>query len=205
MQNISISDFNEMWRSINNHNQTHLAKIFNFNVVTVGRHSYGGLDVSTFGNDNEKLIIGNFVSIAESVKFILGGNHHYNVLSTFPFNVKFFNHENEAWTKGPIHICDDVWIGYGSTILSGVTIGQGSIVAACSVVTNDIPPYTIYGGNPAKFIKNRFSPKVIQKLLKNIDFSDLSDDKIINLREIFYQEITDENIDLILEIYNREH
>ena len=82
----------------------------------------------------------------------------------------------EAISKGDITI-DDVWIGFRATILSGVHIGQGAVVAAGAVVTKDVPPYAIIGGVPAKIIKYRFSPEVIEQLLK-LDYSKLTDDMI---------------------------
>jgi hypothetical protein len=81
-------------------------------------------------------------------------------------------------SKGDIVIMNDVWIGYGCTVLSGVTIGNGSILAARSVVTKDVPPYSIVGGNPARVLKYRFNPEVIDLLLK-ISWWD-EDDIIIN-------------------------
>jgi virginiamycin A acetyltransferase len=68
-------------------------------------------------------------------------------------------------TKGDIHIGSDVWIGYGSIILSGVTIGNGAVIGTGSVVTKDIPSYAVAAGNPARVIRSRFSPKVVQEML----------------------------------------
>lgn len=83
----------------------------------------------------------------------------------------------DATSKGSIIVDDDVWIGYRATIMSGVHIGQGAVVAAGAVVTKDVPPYAIVGGVPARVIKYRFSPEVIEHLLK-LDYSKLSDDMI---------------------------
>jgi serine acetyltransferase len=95
---------------------------------------------------------------------------------------------NEAFSKGNIVIDDDVWIGYGVTILSGVHIGQGAVVAAGAVVTKDVPPYAIVGGVPAKIIKYRFSPEIIEELMK-IDYSKLEEDDIKNHIDDLYSEI----------------
>ena len=73
---------------------------------------------------------------------------------------------NEAWSKGPIVINDDVWLGTNALILSGIEIGQGAVIAAGAVVTNDIPPYAIAAGVPAKVIKYRFNQEMIDKLLQ---------------------------------------
>ncbi len=85
---------------------------------------------------------------------------------------------------------DDVWIGYGATILSGVHIGQGAIVGANALVTKDIPPYAIAGGTPAKLIKYRFEERIINELLK-VDFDSLTDDMIIDNIDDLYKEMTD--------------
>jgi len=83
----------------------------------------------------------------------------------------------EAFSKGDITVDDDVWIGYGVTILSGVHIGQGAVVAAGAVVTHDVPPYAIVGGVPAKMIKYRFTPPVIDYML-TLDYGALTEELI---------------------------
>ena len=195
-QEQQIADY---WRLLNPHNETVMTRFHgrvDFNKIKVGRKTYGGLTLWTFGQENESLTIGNFVSIADDVKFLLGGNHGHQGLSTFPFMTKYFA-TLEALTKGPIVIADDVWIGYNSTILSGVTIGQGAIVAAGSLVTTNVAPYSIVGGNPAKLIKYRFDPVVIEKLCQ-FDFSKLSDATILRNKENIYTALTPDNIDHIL-------
>ena len=83
------------------------------------------------------------------------------------------------------HIGNDVWIGAKSIIMDGVTIGDGAIVAAGSVVTKDVPPFAVVGGAPAKFIKYRFSPEVIDRL-NDIQWWDLSDEKITEVVDLFH-------------------
>jgi acetyltransferase-like isoleucine patch superfamily enzyme len=195
-QEQQISDY---WRLLNPHNETSISAFHgrvDFDRVKVGRKSYGGLTIFFFGREEERLTIGDFVSIANNVKFLLGGNHAYDKLSTFPFLTKYFA-TLEAGTKGPIVVANDAWIGYDCTILSGVTIGQGAVVAAGSVVTKDVAPYSIVGGNPAKLIKYRFEPVVIEKLLQ-FDFSRLSDQVILQNRETLYTALSPENIDSVL-------
>lgn len=93
------------------------------------------------------LQIGNFVSIAQEVIFLLDAEHYVKHLSTFPFKVKYLNNaKEEAFGKGDIIIDDDVWLGYRSTIMSGVHIGQGAVIAAGAIVTKDVPPFSIVGG-----------------------------------------------------------
>lgn len=165
--------FKRKWRFKNKNNSTVAKTIFEMNAVTVGRYTYGNLDVRSWGSENEKLIIGDFCSIANTT-FVLGGNHNYSHFSTFPSKVRFLGAIREAYSNGPIVVSDDVWLGIDTMVMSGVTIGQGAIVAAGAVVTKDVPPYAIIGGVPAKIIKYRFSPNVIEQLLQ-LDYSQLTD------------------------------
>lgn len=122
----------------------------------------------------DKLIIGNFCAIATGAKFIMNGaNHRMDSFSSFPFAI-FGGSWREALKDGPLGappkgdtiVGNDVWIGYGATIMPGVTIGDGAIIAAHSVVTADVEPYAIVGGNPAKMIKHRFDAEVRETLLQ---------------------------------------
>jgi virginiamycin A acetyltransferase len=118
----------------------------------------------------DKLIIGKFCMIASDVKFIMNGaNHLTNALTTYPFAIfgNGWEHamDNKSYPqKGDIVIGNDVWIGYNATIMAGVTIGDGAIIATNSTVIKDVEPYTIVGGNPAKEIKKRFSEETIARL-----------------------------------------
>ena len=156
----------QVWRQRNTHNQTVIRNLFDFDKVTVGQASYGPLNIQEWGHPEEQLNIGHYVSISEGVTFLLGGNHPHQGITTFPVKVKFLGHLKEAQTKGPINVGDDVWLGHNAMILSGVSICQGAVVAAGSVVTRDVPAYAIVGGNPARVIKYRFPESTIQELLK---------------------------------------
>lgn len=120
----------------------------------------------------DKLIIGKFCMIASDVKFIMNGaNHLTDSLSTYPFAIFGKGWENAMDgknypNKGNINIGNDVWIGFNATIMAGVTIGDGAIIATNSTVIKDVKPYSIVGGNPAKEIKKRFSKEVIEKLIE---------------------------------------
>jgi len=135
--------------------------------------------------NNDKLIIGKFCSIACKAKFLMtSGNHTMKSLSTYTFPIFYeewgldVSHITDAWdNKGDIEIGNDVWIGYDAIIMSGVKIGDGAIIGTRAIVTNDVPPYTIVGGIPAKVIKKRFSDDIILKLLK-IKWWDWPDKKI---------------------------
>ena len=121
----------------------------------------------------DKLIIGKFCAIARGIEFVMNGaNHRMNSVTTYPFHVfggvwaeNTPPHLDQLPRKGDIVVGNDVWIGRESVILPGVTIGDGAIVAAYSVVTRDVPPYTLAGGNPARPLKPRFDPELTQLLL----------------------------------------
>lgn len=180
--------FNKKWRKLNIDNETVPQSRFPINCIKVGRYTYGPLNILTFGNSEEQLEIGSFCSIGPDVKFLLGGEHPYRGVSTFPFKVKVCGFEYEAKTKGPIVIGDDVWIGARCTILSGVNIGTGAIISAGSTVYKDIPPYAIWGNG--EIIGYRFDEKLIEKLLK-IDYSKLTDDIIKENVDLLYKEVND--------------
>ena len=159
------------WKKKNSHNYTNLENIFDISMVEVGKATYGGLRVINHSaNSNLKLKIGNYCSIGGNVTFVLGSEHNLNTLSTYPFQSRIIDPgSKEAGSKGDIIVKDDVWIGHGAIILSGITIGQGAVIGAGSVVNKSVPDYAVVGGVPAKIIKYRFSSSVIQKL-KKIDF-----------------------------------
>lgn len=186
------------WRKINSHNKTTLGNIFPLDLVKVGKHSYGELNIKSWGSKNEGLEIGNYVSIGPEVIFLLGGNHYTKTVTTYPFKVIYFNETvPEALSKGKIIVEDDVWIGMNTLILSGVKIGKGAVIGAGSVVSKDIPPYAIAAGNPCKVIKYRFSETIREKVNK-IKFENITED----LKEKFYIEVTEDNIDELLKEIN---
>ena len=190
--------FKQKWSKINKHNFTIPTSVFPLNTVVVGEKSYGFINLERFNNPKEKLIIGNYVSIANNVVFILGGNHQLNTISTYPLfsNLVHLNPKLDSVTKGPIIVEDEVWIGYGSIILSGIRIGKGAIVAAGSVVTKDIPPYAVVGGNPARIIRYRFDEEIL-RLLRDFNLSSFNESDIINNIDLFYDTL---NIAKIKEI-----
>lgn len=169
--------FKKKWRRINSSNFTDpVEEIYDINRVKVGIGTYGKLNIKTWGTKH-KVVIGNYCSIANNVVFLLSLEHNTSLLSTYPFKVYYNNAISETFSKGDIIVDDDVWIGYGVTILSGVHIGQGAVVAAGAVVTKDVPPYAVVGGVPAKVIKYRFNSDAINALL-NIDYSKLTKELI---------------------------
>ncbi|WP_293915228.1 CatB-related O-acetyltransferase [Deinococcus sp.] len=136
----------------------------------IGEYSYGHPSKSPkivhFGED-AKLKIGNYCSFAEDVWIVFGGHHRTEWVTTYPFSVLFEGAEDTIGlpcAKGDIVIGNDVWVCTGAMIMAGVTIGNGVVVAARSVVTKDVPAYTVVAGNPAKPVKKRFSDDVIEAL-----------------------------------------
>jgi virginiamycin A acetyltransferase len=144
----------------------------------------------------DKLIIGKFCALAQGVKFIMNGaNHKLSGFSTYPFSIfgsgweKVMLQPNELPFRGDTIIGNDVWIGYESLVMPGVQIGHGAIVAARSVGVANVKPYTVVGGNPAKPIKERFAPEIVQELLR-IAWWDWSIEKVTrNLQQIVSADI----------------
>ena len=124
--------------------------------------------------NHDRLIIGKFCSIACGARFLFNSaNHTLTSLSTYPLH-----HFYEEWgldrkdvtrswdNKGDIVIGNDVWIGYEAVVLAGVTIGDGAVIGARAVVTEDVAPYTIVGGVPARPIRRRFPEETVSALLR---------------------------------------
>jgi virginiamycin A acetyltransferase len=146
---------------------------------------------------DEKLIIGRFCAIAHRVKFIMNGaNHQMTGFSTYPFFTFRQGWETAAPgpdglpSRGDTVIGNDVWIGYDAMILSGVTVGDGAIIAARAVVAKDVEPYTVVAGNPAEQKKERFPRDVAAELVR-ISWWDWPADKITrNLAAITGADLT---------------
>ena len=112
----------------------------------------------------DQLYIGDYVCIGAEVVILMGGNHTHRAdwFCLYPFMA----HIEEAYIgKGDTHIGDGSWLGMRAMIMPGVSIGEGAIVAANSVVTKDVPPYSVVAGSPAKVVKYRFEPDVISELM----------------------------------------
>lgn len=187
LNQIRLNKFKRIWAKSNMHNDTIPMSIFNPELVEIGKYSYGELNIISF-NNKTKLKVGTYCSIAQHVTFLLDVEHRIDTISSYPFSAKCLKGGDEAFSKGDIVIDDDVWIGYGATIMSGVHIGQGAVVAAGAVVTKDIPPYAIVGGVPAKVIKYRFENQIITDLLK-FDYSRLDKNIIEEHIEELYKKM----------------
>lgn len=146
------------------------ARLVEERTLTIGEHTYGCPQIVQHRGDTAKVHIGDFCSLASGIEIFVGGNHRMDWVSTYPFRAMFrmegaFQDGHPA-TKGDVVIGNDVWIARGTTILSGVKIGDGAVIGAQSLVVKDVPPYGIVGGNPAKLLRLRFEPEQVEALLR---------------------------------------
>lgn len=134
----------------------------------------------------DHLRIGKFCQLAHGTTFVMGAaNHRLSSVSTYPFKVmgKEWSaitpaHLSELPRKGDTVVGNDVWFGRESVVMPGIHIGDGAIIAAYSVVVTDIPPYTVYGGNPARFIRERFDSE-LKELLLDFKWWDLKPEELL--------------------------
>lgn len=149
---------------------------------SIGDYTYGKPKIYDW-NDGGNLVIGKFTSIADEVTILLGGNHRIDWVTMYPFSALVDDWPEargilgHPYSKGDVVIGNDVWVGNGATILSGVNVGDGAVIAARAVVVKDVPPYAIVAGNPARIVKYRFKKKIIKKLM-NAKWWDWSEDMI---------------------------
>ena len=138
-----------------------------FRKFDIGEWTYGTPKIF-LGRTHGQLRIGKYCSIGPHVEIVLVGDHRTDFVTTYPFSVKFEECSHFIGYprhRGDVVIGNDVWLCYGARILSGATIGDGAVVGMNAVVTQNIPPYAIVAGNPARIIRYRFSPEIIRELL----------------------------------------
>lgn len=165
-----------------------------FGNVKIGKYTSINGPATQIASKINSITIGNFCSIASGV-VIQEYYHNYNRATSYYINRNIFGKDlsHDIYSKGSIKIEDDVWVGANSVILSGITIGRGSVIGAGSIVTKDVPRYSVVAGNPARVIKSRFHPKVIRylettkwwdwdvnKLNENIEFFNKTETEILN-------------------------
>jgi acetyltransferase-like isoleucine patch superfamily enzyme len=157
--------------------------------MIVGKHTYGSHYIQErFSDSGATLRIGAFCSIASNIVVFLGGTHRTDLTTTFPFGSVSRDVFTTVYSpsKRPnydVTIGNDVWIGERVVIMQGRTVGDGAVIACNSHVVKDVEPYTVVGGNPAQFLKYRFDPSLIERMLK-IKWWDW-DDEVINQRTDF--------------------
>jgi acetyltransferase-like isoleucine patch superfamily enzyme len=157
--------------------------------LILGRGSYASDPdvVVGLGDPGHKVVVGNYTSIAAEATFLVGGEHHPEWVSTFPFRIAYGLpgkcEDGQPGSRGPIRLGHDVWLGRGVTILSGVTIGDGAVVGARSLVVKDVDPYTVVGGVPARTIRKRFADHHVEALLA-IRWWDWPEEEILGITDI---------------------
>jgi len=154
---------------------TRLKDLVDEGLVTIGSHTYGTPRVHVWRYPDGRasggtVTIGSFCAISSDVEILTGGEHRPDWISTFPFRYRFRMRDagldGHPATKGHVVIGNDVWIGMGAKILSGVTVGNGAVIGAYAIVAGDVRPYSIVVGNPATEIRRRFSDEQIDSLEK---------------------------------------
>ena len=162
--------------------------------IKIGSNTTINGPFSEFYSIDNPITIGNFCSIARGTN-IQEHNHNTECTTTYFIKYRVFNEKYGAdvVTKGAIEIGNDVWVASGCTILSGVKIGNGCVIAANSVVNSDVPPYSIVGGTPARVLKKRFSDVIIEKL-EEIQWWNWDIEKIKANKELFYGDLTMEKL-----------
>lgn len=184
-------------------NENHLLKC--------GEFTYGAENIRIHSwNDHDRLIIGKFCSIASNVQVILGGGHKTFACTTYPFaQIPTLasprgNRDGHPVDSGDILIGNDVWIGLNTTIMGGVRIGNGAVVAANSHVVSDVLPYEIVGGNPARSIRYRFDKDTINALEK-IQWWNWPVNKIFQFSDLLTTQLDDRILNLLIEARNYDH
>lgn len=183
--------FIQEWHKKNKHNRTTPVNVFDQSKVTVGRYTYGPLNIIL---QDVELQIGDFCSIGPDVVFLMGGEHPLDRLLTFPADCWILHENPFNRNKGNTVIEDDVWIGARCTVLSGVHIGKGAVIAAGSVVFKDVPPFAIWGNG--KVLKYRFNQEIRNELL-SIDYSIIDESFIKTNKEIFVNNMKENYISIL--------
>jgi acetyltransferase-like isoleucine patch superfamily enzyme len=163
--------------------------------LTLGRHTYGFVDPDeTFPmyTEGARIVVGAFCSISSEARVLGGGEHAISRASTFPLRARLFDSQertaSESVDKGPTVIGNDVYIGVGAIVLSGVTIGDGAVIGAGAVVSKPVPPYAVVAGSPARIIRYRFEREIRDRLLA-LRWWEWEDAKIHRLLPLFMGDV----------------
>jgi acetyltransferase-like isoleucine patch superfamily enzyme len=159
--------------------------------ISIGDHTYGISNQTVFWvRESDRVKIGRYCSVAPGVRIAPSGEHNFRRVSTYPFYAYLMERgvDKDTFSDGEVSIGNDVWIGMNAIILSGVSIGDGAVVAAGAVVVKDVPPYAIVLGVPAIVKGYRFNTEVIQALLE-IRWWNWDTKKIVENVDDFYIDI----------------
>lgn len=159
--------------------------------LVLGRHTYFRPTVHRYLGDEAIVRIGSFTSIADDVELLPGGNHRPDWVTTFAIQQRLGGAEEPPAgipaSKGDIVIGNDVWLGRGAKVLSGVHIGDGAVVAAWAVVTRDVRPYALVAGVPAIERRRRFDDETVDALLR-ISWWDWPDERVLDVADLLESE-----------------
>lgn len=180
------------WFARNRHNETSPVNVFDIDRVSVGEYSYGPLRVID-GGGYSHLTIGSHCSIAEDVTFVLSGEHHLHAVTTLPLRTFVLGEAQDALSNGNIDVEDDVWIGHGAIVLSGVRLARGSVIAAGAVVAHDTAPYSVVGGVPARQISTRVAAEMVSRV-QQLDLTLLSPALVADNIELLEHPLDEETI-----------
>jgi acetyltransferase-like isoleucine patch superfamily enzyme/acyl carrier protein len=166
----------------------------------IGEYSGGAEPSISMWGEGSRLKVGKYCMFAEGIRIVLGGNHRTDHVTGFPLG-KVMDRAgplDESYSRGNVTLGSDVWVGKDAMILSGVNVGDGAVVGAGSVVLENVPPYVIVQGNPARPIGKRFPDPIIRRLLK-ARWWDLDHDQIMELRPLLQSEA----VEAVIEACNR--
>jgi acetyltransferase-like isoleucine patch superfamily enzyme len=161
--------------------------------VTMGRHTYGH-DAGTFCvfMKGASIAVGAFCSIGPEARILAGSEHITSRATTFPLNALLFERSGDnsldAIDRGTTRVGNDVWLGLGAIVLSGICVGDGAVIGAGAVVSKSVPPYAVVAGNPAQLLRYRFDVDTRRRLLE-LQWWEWSDEEIAALRAPFMSDI----------------
>ena len=180
-------------------------------LLEFGEFTYGAEDIRIHSwNNHQRVRIGRYCSIGSNVQVILGGGHKTSAATTYPFaqTPTFDNprgdREGHPVDSGDILIGHDVWIGMNATIMGGVKIGNGAVIAANSHVVKDVLPYVMVGGNPALNIRNRFDQATIEAF-EEIQWWNWPVDKVFYFSDLLTDRLDDRNLELLIAANNHDY
>jgi acetyltransferase-like isoleucine patch superfamily enzyme len=153
-----------------NINNLEMQRLIRAGRVTVGPHTFGTPIIKHFPYDESKLFVGSYSSLSETAIVMLGGDHGADRVTTYPHRINWkmegAGHDGCPVPTGDTYIGSDVWLTQRTFVRGGIRIGDGAVIASGAVVTTDVPPFAIVGGNPARVIRYRHTAEQIEALLQ---------------------------------------